>query len=324
MPGLGRFEWSCYGGRTIEGLSPQRGGSNIDFFNLEYPIICNADIFSAVAESQKWALIGELGLVGRLNRFTDNYEFCHVIPNGLEGPIARPATELIRGKKVGKDDFLILWSGGFNTWCDYELLVSALEEVMTRFAHVKFIATGGQINGHDDVSYPRFQRLVSESRHRNKFILEGWIPSHLLPHYYWESDIGINVDRDCYEVRLGSKNRILDWISAGLPPVCSRVCELSLLLENAGLGFTYAPGSKEALVECLTKLIRLSREELGSLREAVRSKALEYLGFDNIMLPLRTWVRDPRFAPDQGRYVRLVKPAASPQETFRTNALGST
>jgi len=294
------------------------------FFNLEYPIICNADIFSAVAESQKWALIGELGLVGRLNRFTDNYEFCHVIPNGIEGPIARPATELIRGKKVGKDDFLVLWSGGFNTWCDYELLVSALEEVMTKFAHVKFIATGGQINGHDDVSYPRFHRLVSESRHRDKFILEGWIPSELLPHYYWESDIGINVDRDCYEVRLGSKNRILDWISAGLPPVCSRVCELSLLLENAGLGFTYAPGSREALVECLTKLIRMSRKELDALRETVRPKALEHLGFDNIMLPLRTWVRDPRFAPDQGRYVRLVKPAGSPQETFRTNALGST
>ncbi len=294
------------------------------FFNLEYPIICNADIFSAVAESQKWALIGELGLVGRLNRFTDNYEFCHVIPNGIEGPIARPATELIRGKKVGEGDFLILWSGGFNTWCDYELLVSALEEVMTKFAHVKFIATGGQISGHDDVSYPRFHRLVSESRHRDKFILEGWIPSELLPHYYWESDIGINVDRDCYEVRLGSKNRILDWISAGLPPVCSRVCELSLLLESAGLGFTYAPGSREALVECLTKLIRMSRRELDSLRETVRSKALEHLGFDNIMLPLRTWVRDPRFAPDQGRYVRLVKPAGSPQETFRTNALGST
>ena len=83
------------------------------FFNLEYPIICNADIFSAVAESQKWALIGELGLVGRANRFNSNVQFCHVIPNGLEGPIVRPATELIRGKKVGKDDFLILWSGGF-------------------------------------------------------------------------------------------------------------------------------------------------------------------------------------------------------------------
>lgn len=288
------------------------------FFNLEYPIICNADIFSAVAESQKWALIGELGLIGRLNRFTDNYEFCHVIPNGIEGPIAKPATELIRGKKVGREDFLILWSGGFNTWCDYELLVSALEDVMSRFAHVKFIATGGQINGHDDVSYPRFNRLVSESRYRDRFILEGWIPSELLPHYYWESDVGINVDRDCYEVRLGSKNRILDWISAGLPPICSRVCELSLLLERAGLGFTYAPGSREALVECLTKLIQLSRKDLSSLREAVRSKALEQLGFDNIMLPLRTWVRDARFAPDQGRYVRLVKPAAPSQETFRT------
>ena len=56
-----------------------------------------------------------------------------------------------------------------------------------------------------------------ENLHRESLILEGWIASELLPHYYWESDIGINVDRDCYEVRLGSKNRILDWISARTP-----------------------------------------------------------------------------------------------------------
>jgi len=284
-----------------------------EFFKLEYPVICNADIFSAVAEPQRWALIGELGLVGRLNRFTDNYEFCHVIPNGLEGPITKPATMLLRGKKVEEDDFVILWSGGFNTWCDYELLVAALDDVMSRFAHVKFVATGGQIHGHDDVSYPRFQRLVSQSRYRERFILEGWIPSHLLPHYYWESDVGINVDRDCYEVKLGSKNRILDWMSAGLPPVCSRVCELSFSLEKTGAGFIYEPGSKAALVECLIQPIQLPKDEFSSLRERVRSVALQLFGFDNIMQPLRAWVSDPRFAPDQGRYVRLVEPA-TPQK----------
>jgi glycosyltransferase involved in cell wall biosynthesis len=294
-----------------------------DFFKLEYPIICNADIFSAVAEAQKWALIGELGLVGRLNRFTDNYGFCHVIPNGLEQPIPKPTTMLLRGRKLDENDFVILWSGGFNTWCDYEVLVAALEELMARYPHVKFVATGGQINGHDDVSYPRFQRLVSQSQYRERFILEGWIPADLLPHYYYESDIGINVDRDCYEVRLGSKNRILDWMSTGLPPVCSRVCELSLLLEKTGAGFTYAPGSKVALVDCLTRIIQSPREELKCLRERVKSVGIELLGFDNIMVPLRDWVRDPRFAPDQGRYVRLVRPAAShhEQEGSRTNAL---
>ena len=72
------------------------------FFDLEYPIICNADIFSAVAESQKWALIGELGLVGRLNRFTDNYEFCHVSTERDRRPDHEACDAADPGKKSAK------------------------------------------------------------------------------------------------------------------------------------------------------------------------------------------------------------------------------
>ncbi|GAI30869.1 unnamed protein product, partial [marine sediment metagenome] len=88
----------------------------------EKPILEKADIFSTVSLAQKYALIGELGITGRLNRFTFGYEFVHHIPNGIEDREYRHQKEVMRNKLVSKKDFVVLWSGGYNTWTDVDTL----------------------------------------------------------------------------------------------------------------------------------------------------------------------------------------------------------
>ena len=51
-------------------------------WNQEIPTLKRADKFSVLSDNQKYATIGELGAVGRLNKKTVNYEFCHKIPCG--------------------------------------------------------------------------------------------------------------------------------------------------------------------------------------------------------------------------------------------------
>src|SRR5258708_279334 len=54
------------------------------FFKLEYDSLRRADIFSAVSDRQHWSLIGELGLAGRLNQWTEGYDFARTIPIASE------------------------------------------------------------------------------------------------------------------------------------------------------------------------------------------------------------------------------------------------
>ena len=49
-----------------------------------------------------------------------------------------------------------------------------------------------------------------------------------MPAHYADADVGINVDKDIYEVRLGSKNRILDWMRAAGHPYAVSSTSLAL------------------------------------------------------------------------------------------------
>ena len=66
-----------------------------------------------------------------------------------------------------------------------------------------------------------------------------------------EADLGILADRPIYEGLLGSKNRIVQWMGAGLPVVYNRIGDLGDLLEERRLGLTFPPGDASALAERL-------------------------------------------------------------------------
>ncbi|MCX7767008.1 MAG: hypothetical protein N2246_09935, partial [Candidatus Sumerlaeia bacterium] len=93
-----------------------------------------ADKFSVVSSAQRFAVIGQLALCGRLNRHTAGYEFVHIIPCGIDdeeeityGAECQP---VLRGPEFSSDDFVILWAGSYNTWTDVKTLVSGLELAM--------------------------------------------------------------------------------------------------------------------------------------------------------------------------------------------------
>ena len=95
---------------------------------------------------------------------------------------------------------------------------------------------------------------------------KGWIPGRDVPDHYFEADIGINIDKDIYEVRLGSKNRILDWFRAGLCVLSSDVCELTRQMAEAGAGYVFKPGDPKDLAQ---KILMLAAD-----RKKVREAAL--------------------------------------------------
>ncbi|MCL4376997.1 MAG: glycosyltransferase [Actinobacteria bacterium] len=270
------------------------------YWNSEYNIITAADVFSCVSSRQEFALIGELGLAGRLNKFTSGYNFTNTVPCGMPLEEFEHKKNVIRGKNgVKENDFIVLWTGGYNTWTDVDTLFKGLLLTMEKNPKIKFVSTGGEIPEQDLKTYPAFLSMISGSNFKDNFIMRGWIAGEEVPNYYFESDAGINIDKDIYEVKLGSKSRILDWMRAGLCVLSSNVCELTEIIEREKIGYTFKPGNSEDLAE---KILFLA-----SHKDIVRQTGLEgkefgmnQYNFAKTTQKLQDWVESPEFAPDKG------------------------
>ncbi len=271
------------------------------YWNSEYNIIIGADVFSCVSSRQEYALIGELGAVGRLNRFTSGYNFSCTIPCGMPEEKYKHKKKTIRGKNgIKDDDFVVLWTGGYNTWTDIDTLFSGLEMAMEKDSSIKFVSTGGEIPEQDIKTYPRFLEKIRGSKFRKNFVMNGWIKGEDVPNYYLEADIGINIDKDIYEVRLGSKNRILDWFRAGLCVLSSNVCELTQIIEDNNIGYTFKPGDADGLKE---KLLYLASHKKKVKETGKKGKkfAISNFNFKLTTKELQKWTSNPEHSPDHGK-----------------------
>ena len=271
------------------------------YWNSEYNIISNADIFSCVSSRQQYALIGELGTTGRLNKYTSGYDFTNIIPCGLPPEEYKHTKKVIRGRDgVKNDDFVVLWTGGYNTWTDVDTLFKGLTLAMEKNSKIKFVSTGGEIPEQDMKTYPRFLSMINSSPYKDRFIMKGWVAGEDVPNYYLEADVGINIDKDIYEVRLGSKNRILDWFRAGLCALSSNVCELTDIIEKEKIGYTFKPYDSNDLS---AKLIYLANHPDEVKKTAIAGKRYGLLNFNfnKTTEKLQKWVENPTFSPDRGK-----------------------
>ncbi len=266
-------------------------------WQTEYAVIRRADCLSCVSERQKWAVIGELGAVGRLNKASVGYEFVHVIPVTLENTAMTPIGKSIRGILAQDDDFVLLNTGGFNTWTDVDTLFEALESIMRRRHNVIFVATGGGIKGYNELTFQRFVYLTKQSEFSNHYHLLNWVPAEDLPNYLLESNAAVNTDLMTYEALLGSRNRVLDWLKAGLPCIVTPLTELGQSIIAAGAGVAYLPENSQSLAEAIESLIcsPAMAQEMG--RQAKQLFQTMYTDEQSLQ-PMAQWVQLPKRAPD--------------------------
>jgi len=274
------------------------------YWDILLPVLLKADRFSTASGPQKSVLIGELDLVGRLNRRTFGYEFIGVIPNGRE-PAAeapRPGAEpLVRGRVAPEDAFLVLWLGGYNLWYDMETLFVGLEKAMARNPRIHYVSTGGAIEGQDDYSFGRLRRMIESSPHRDRFHFLGWVPFEHLDACCRECDIGLNVDAPCYEVFFGARNRITDMMRAGLPVATTVATEISRVVADEQCGWGFPLGDPESLAKALLEAADNPAEVERRGRRA-REYFLRHYTIAEASRPLSQWVAgSPEKSPDWRR-----------------------
>lgn len=278
------------------------------FWKLLAPILARADRLSVVSERQKWAAIGELGLAGRLSHETCGYEFVSVMPCALIPPGAVEIKPQLRGRELPSDAFVVFWSGGFNVWSDVETLCRGLEIAVERDPRIHLVSTGGEIGGHDEITYRTFVELVAASRFRAHFHLQGWVNAELVPSFQAEADLGILTEKTMYEGQLGSKNRVVQWLGTGLPVVYNRVGDLGDLLEEKGFGLTFPAGDAEALAGRIVWAAS-HRAELKELAARAHAYTTEHLSFEATSAELVAWAKNPVRAPDASFRRSIHSPA---------------
>jgi glycosyltransferase involved in cell wall biosynthesis len=275
-------------------------GFRFHFWERYRPALERGDRFSVTSEPHKYALIGELGVLGRLNRHTFGEDLIHTIPIAW---LAVPF-RATRQRSVS-DPFVVFWCGGFNTWCDVRVLAQALERAMERDNRVRFLSTGGAIDGHDEKTYPEFQQLVGISRFRARFDLRGWVPTEELPAIQEQVDLGVSVDRFCYETLVGARNRITGMIACGIPVLTTLGTEISRVLMDNSCALAAPTGDPEALAERILWAADHPQEMEDMARKA-RQLFEERYTYAATAKPLVAWADRPVRAGDAGKGVPLL------------------
>lgn len=260
-------------------------------------LLRRADVFSSLGDSQTCALVGELGLAGRLTTRTAGYRFVHTMPIARDPGSLAPQRRPIRGILAGPDDCVVLWQGGFNHWMDPDTLVKGMNRALAAEPRLRFVVIGGAIDGHDDTSYPRVRDGLLAGPGRERVHLQGWVPPHEVGDYLHDADVGINVDRECYESHIGGRNRITDMMHAGLPVVTTLASDITRAVQAAGCGLVFPIGDAEALARHLL-WAAAHRDELRAMGERGRAYAERYYTYEATTHDVLHWAQAPYHAPD--------------------------
>ena len=157
----------------------------------------------------------------------------------------------------------------------------------------------------------RLSRASSgRSRFADRFDLRGWLVADQLPAVVAESDLGVLTEKPIYEGMLGSKNRVVQWMSSGLAVAYNDIGDLGELLDNHRLGLTFPVGDAETLADRLCWAADHPQEVAAMAQRACRF-AQEHLSFKATTTELLAWAANPTFAPDLGFRPGEVKAAAA-------------
>lgn len=278
------------------------------YFSMEQTILKRADKVSVVSGNQKYAILGELASLGRLNKETFGYDFCLHIANGTQdfGEVEKPGQTF--NSYDGK--FVALWLGGYNTWADEATLFRGLEKAMEACDKLVFVSTGGEIKGLNNKTFANFKSMVERSKFRERFNFLGWVDTQDLAGLYKIAVVGLNVDRTCVETLTGARNRINEMMKFGLPVITSLGSEISYEVEKSGSGIGFKSGNAEAFSDALRKMYKeWDGSALTENYKLYSENAENYINvncnYKTLMQPLLEWLGNPQRAADRDIYVKI-------------------
>lgn len=275
------------------------------------PALSRGDAFGAIGPSQRAALLGQLGILGRLPGAPPELERVHILPAAFDfGPLPRGVPRTWDDKCPR---FVVALCGGYNTWLDADTLLEGLLLAMREVPALHVVSTGGAIVGHHSSTYEAFRAQALASPFAHRFTFHGWVPHSVLPRLLSSAHIGITLDRPGIEAQLGTRTRILFFVHQGLTPLSTAVCDLSKELTGLRMLQPVELGQPQSLCDSL-----VAAWEEGSDGSAAR-RAQQYLesraGLSRALGGMLEFVENPfRSLPAPDREAELAAELARVKE----------
>lgn len=93
------------------------------------------------------------------------------------------------------------------------------------------------IIGKGDV-IPKLKEIIADKQLENKIILLNKLPREELKHYTLNADLGLAIDKNTNDNYLYAlPNKLFDFIHANIPVLCSRLIEISYVIDHYDIGF---------------------------------------------------------------------------------------
>lgn len=269
-------------GQLVAERSPD--GAALEHLAVLSRALLEGDFFSVVGSRQRLALLGQLGLSGRLTGGTVGRDPVAVVEVASAGPPQPPP--------LPETGLRLLSSGGYNTWMDTATLFAGLEEAMSRRDDISFHSTGGVVPRHDETSYAAFWQRAGASRFAARFEDLGRLSRRDSLEAIARSHVLLCVSRACLETELGSRQRLVEGMAHGRVVVATDLGDLATDVREAGAGLVVPAGDAHGLADALVYLAE-RREELVACARNARSLWERRWTYEATTAPLRAWVRQP-------------------------------
>jgi GT2 family glycosyltransferase len=226
------------------------------------------DFFICANEKQKDYWFGMLSALDRLTPDAYDYskdgnKIVSVVPFGLSDEKPQHNRNALKGVLPGidKDDKVIIWGGGVWNWFDPLTLIKAMKIISLKHSDVKLFFMGVKS---PNPSIPEMKMLndaVELAKElnvfdKNVFFNFGWVDYDDRQNYLLEADIGVSCHFETLETRFSFRTRVLDYLWANLPIVCTKGDHFADLIEKQGLGITVDYEDELALSEAILKLLQ--------------------------------------------------------------------
>lgn len=260
------------------------------------------DFFICASERQRDMWLGMLYGVGRMS--LDAYtadpvarDLIDIVPFGVSEDPPQRSKPTFRGgiEGIGPTDRLVVWGGSVLEWQDPMTAVEAVAQVAAQEDTVRFVLPGGD---HPNPEVPPMPVLARVRAHAEQagllnrhVFFAPWIPYDQRGSYLVEADIGVSAHRLTLETRFAWRTRMLDYVWAALPIVCSSGDPFGDIVASRGLGVAVPPGDSTAMADAMLELLRNP-----GLAVACRTRLAELrseLSWRQAVEPLRRFLDHP-------------------------------
>jgi hypothetical protein len=315
---------------TIEHLEQTRvraaaGDGAVDAEAAGFLAVLNAqidqgDFFVCASEAQRDFWLGMLHARGRVNPRTYAADptlrrLIDVVPFGVpDADFDRAAAALppaLKGVRPGiaATDTVVLWGGSLLDWQDPVTLVEAVAVLAPRRPDLRLVFMGTK---HPNPLVAPM-RAVGESRERARalgvldrhVVFNDWVPYGERARWLTEADLGVSTHRDHLETHFAFRTRMLDYIWARLPIVCSDGDTFARIVRREGLGAVVPPGDAPALAAAIDRLLGDAAARAAA-RQALARVGRE-LQWSRVVAPLVRFLASPAHAADRAVGVARVR-----------------